>query len=175
MDKQHKNICVYALVLFVVAAALILLSSIFQNRMTKEREEELKSNLTTNITARLEKNMQQNVDDISDENTKLKAQIQQDKTDITSLKNQITDLNKLVADKDLTESQKETLEERYKTISSDLNTAMKYYSTGRISSAKKTLVNLQSSMASWDKADAQQASANSSSQTQEAANTNTGN
>jgi hypothetical protein len=153
MDKQHKNICVYALALFVVAAALIILSSIFQNRITKEREEELKSNLTTNITARLEKNLQQNVDDVTDENTKLKAQVNQDKTDIQSLKNQINDLNKLVADKDLTESEKATLQERYNTMSNDIDTAIKYYIAGRTSSAKRTILNLQKTMASWQEAD----------------------
>jgi septal ring factor EnvC (AmiA/AmiB activator) len=155
MEKQRKNICVYAIVLFVVAASLILLSSIFQNRITKEREEEIKSNLTTDITARLQKNMQQNIDDITDENTKLKTQVKQDKSDISSLKNQISELNKLVADKDLTETEKATLEERYKTVTSDIDEAINYYSSGRTKSARRAILSLQETIDAWNQADAE--------------------
>ena len=162
MDKQHKNICVYAMALFLVAAILIILSSILQNRITKQQEEQLKSNLTTDITTRLQKNMQQNIDDITTENTKLKSQLKQDKEDITSLKNQINDLNKLVADKEITDTQNKNLQQRYETISSDLGTALKYYKQGRLSSAKKTLVNLESIISSWDAADKATAQANAS-------------
>ncbi len=153
MVKQHKNILVYALILIIAAAALIILSAITQNRITAAREEEIKNNLTTDITARLQKNMQQNIDDINDENTKLKAQSAEDKKNIEALEKQIEELNQLAADKTATDERNQTLTSRSQTISREIDRAMNYYKQGYSSSARKTIKNLQSTINEWEAED----------------------
>lgn len=153
MVKQHKNVFIYAIILLVAAAALIILSAITQNRITEQREEEIKNNLTTDITARLEKNMQQNIDDINDENTKLKAQAKEDKDNIDALKKQIDELNKLATEKAATDDRNQTLSDRADIITTEVNRAVNYYKKGYNTSAQKIIRNLKSTLENWEKAD----------------------
>ena len=161
MDKQHKKVLVYALALFLAAALLIAISAITQSRVTKEREEELKSNLTTDITERLQQTMQQNIDQINEENTKLKGDITAKDTeiktlqeDIQRLRSEISTLNSMLQqDKDKLAGL-ELTESRMAEMKEDIETAMDDFENKKDSKAETVIRALSDKLDTWAEEDA---------------------
>ena len=161
MDKQHKKVLVYALALFLAAAVLIAISAFTQSRVTKEREEELKTNLTTDITERLQQTMQQNIDQINEENTKLKgditakdAEIQALSEDIERLRSEVNTLNSMIQQNEAKLAGLELTDARMAEMKEDIAQAMDYYEDKKDSKAETVIRALSDKLETWAEEDA---------------------
>lgn len=161
MDKQHKKVLVYALALFLAAAVLIAISAFTQGRVSKEREEELKTNLTTDITERLQQTMQQNIDQINEENTKLKgditakdAEIQALSEDIERLRSEVNTLNSMIQQNEAKLAGLELTDARMAEMKEDIAQAMDYYEDKKDSKAETVIRALSDKLETWAEEDA---------------------
>lgn len=161
MDKQHKKVLVYALALFLAAAVLIAISAFTQGRVSKEREEELKTNLTTDITERLQQTMQQNIDQINEENTKLKGditakdeEIQALSEDIERLRSEVNTLNSMIQQNEAKLAGLELTDARMAEMKEDIAQAMDYYEDKKDSKAETVIRALSDKLETWTEEDA---------------------